>query len=59
VTTRWMVVVPSPGQMELSVCEWEGGGEFNNDNDHGQGKKTSIGGDVIHEGQWIDDNPVK
>jgi hypothetical protein len=28
-----------------------GGGEFNNDNVYGQGKKTSISGDLIHEGQ--------
>jgi MORN repeat len=49
--TIWMVVVS--GQMEL-VC-----GEFKNDNIHGQGKKTSASGDVIQEGQWIDDDPIK
>jgi hypothetical protein len=34
-------------------------GKFKNNNIYGQGKKTSASGDVIHEGQWIDDNPVK
>ena len=45
------------------TCTWEDGrryeGEWRNGMAHGMGKETYPNGKVRHEGQWIDDEPIR
>lgn len=47
----------------FGTCTWEDGrryrGEWRNGMAHGRGIETYPNGDVRHEGQWIDDEPIR
>ena len=46
----------------VSACTWADGrqyrGEWRNGMAHGQGTETYPGGTILHDGQWMDGQPV-
>jgi len=45
------------------TCSWEDGrcyqGEWRNGMAHGKGRETYADGTVRHDGQWVDDEPIR